>query len=483
MSSFIEKLIRDAQTQKTLGYELQSQYINPPFAKVLKTIGFDKNWVKGQGAYLWDDQGDRYLDFLSGYGVFALGRNHPIVRSELQKVMDMDLPNLVKMDAPVLSGLLARELLKRASHTACDTVFFANSGAESVEAAMKFARAYTNRDAFLYLNGSYHGLTLGTLSINGCAHFREGFGTLYDSQGVDLGDQASLEGALKSRKFAGFIFEPVLGKGVHYPREGQGDGYANYYNRAQELCKKYGTLFIADEVQSGMGRTGRFFAHEHWGLQPDLITLSKALSGGFVPVSAVLVPRHIHKKTFSSMDRSVVHSSTFSQNDLAMAAGIITLKVLEEEKLIENAAKMGDLFLELCRPLVDKFEMLKEVRGKGLMIGFEFGKPKSLSLNMGWKLAHAADKSLFGQLIVLPLFSKHKILTQVAGHAVDIIKLLPTYTIHEQDVRHFVGAFEDVLTELHKFPGSIWDVGAQLAKAAMGFNGKASPDSTPEKAV
>lgn len=466
MPSFIENLIQEAQSKKTCGIELQAQYINPPFAKVLKTIGFDKNWVKGQGAYLWDDQGDRYLDFLSGYGVFAVGRNHPVVRSELQKVMDMDLPNLVKMDTPILSGLLARELLKRAAHTACDTVFFANSGAEAVEAAMKFARAHTGRDAFLYLNSSYHGLTLGTLSINGCEHFRDGFGELYESQSLNLGDLSALESALRTKKFAGFVFEPVLGKGVHYPR----DGYANYYNEAQALCKKYGTLFIADEVQSGMGRTGKFFAHEHWNLQPDMITLSKALSGGYVPVSAVLVPRHIHKKTFSSMDRSVVHSSTFSQNDLSMAAGLITLKVMEEEKLIENAAKMGELFLELCRPLVERFEMLKEVRGKGLMVGFEFGKPKSLSLNMGWKLVHAADKSLFGQLIVLPLFSKHKILTQVAGHSVDIIKLLPTYTINEQDVRHFVRAFEDVLTELHKFPGSIWDVGAQLAKAAMGFN-------------
>lgn len=453
----IEKAIKDNQSR---GLELQANHINPPFAKVLKTIGFDRTWVKGQGAYLWDEKGDKYLDFLSGYGVFSVGRNHPRVRDSLKKAMDLDLPNLIKMDAPVLSGLLARELLKRAGHTECDSVFFANSGAEAVEAAMKFARAYTGRDEFLYLKQSYHGLTLGALSVNGCASFRNGFGDLYESQSIALGDLDSLERALRTKRYAGFIFEPVLGKGVFFPKD-------DFYNRAQELCKKFGTLLIADEVQCGLGRTGRFFAHEHWGLKPDLITLSKGLSGGYVPVSAVLLPRHVHKKTFSSMDRSVVHSSTFSQNDMSMVAGLATLHVLEEEKLIQNAERMGNLFLELCQPMVQKFEMLKEVRGKGLMVGFEFGAPRSISLNIGWKLVHTADKSLFAQLIVLPMFSRHKILTQVAGHGIDIIKLLPTYTITEEDVRWFASSFEDVMIELHKFPGSIWDVGLQLAKGAM----------------
>ncbi|HRK01495.1 MAG TPA: aspartate aminotransferase family protein [Oligoflexia bacterium] len=462
----IAKLVQDNRSR---GLDLQATYINPAFAKVLKTIGFDRTWTRGQGAYLWDDKEDRYLDLLSGYGVFGVGRNHPTVRDALKTAMDADLPSLIKMDAPVLSGLLARELLKKAAHTECERVFFANSGAEAVEAAMKFSRAYTGRNEFLYLNQSYHGLTLGALSVNGCASFRNGFGELYDARALRMGDLAALEEALATKRYAGFIFEPVQGKGVYFPND-------DYYQQAANLCKRHGTLFIADEVQSGMGRTGKFFAHEHWNLKPDLITISKSLSGGYVPISAVLLSKHVHQKTFSSMDRSVVHSSTFSQNDFAAAAGLATLHVLEAENLIQNAERMGQLFLDLCRPMVDRFEMLKEVRGKGLMVGFEFGAPKSLSLNIGWKLVHTADKSLFAQLIVLPLFTKHKILTQVAGHGIDIIKLLPTLTVGEDDVRWFARAFEDVMIELHKFPGSIWDVGLQLAKGAIG--GKPKPEVT-----
>lgn len=457
MSTYIERLIQENQGR---GLELQGQHINPYFAKVLKTIGFDRPYVRGQGAYLWDEQGNKYLDFLSGYGVFAHGRNHPVIRENLKKVMDMDLPNLVKMDAPLLSGLLARELTRRAAHAGCDSVFFANSGAEAVEAALKFARAYTGRDEFLYLDHAYHGLTIGTLSINGCEHFRKGFGALPPATQITLGDLDTLEKTLKTKRYAAFLFEPVQGKGVFFE---EGD----YYARAQELCRKYGTLFIADEVQSGMGRTGRFFAHEHWGLTPDIITLSKGLSGGYVPVSAVLTRREIHRKTFSSMDRSVVHSSTFSQNDLAMAAGLAALHVLDEEKLVENAARMGQLFLDLCKPLTEKYELLKDVRGKGLMVGFEFGKPKSVKLSMAWSMIHAADKSLFSQMIVIPLYADHRILTQVAGHQIDIVKLLPTLTITEGDVRWYVDAFTQVLDTLHNTPGKMWEIGSQLAKAAF----------------
>jgi acetylornithine/succinyldiaminopimelate/putrescine aminotransferase len=454
---YIERLLQDNRTR---GLELQAQHINPSFAKVLTTIGFDRPYSKGVGAHLWDTEGNRYLDMLSGYGVFVHGRNHPVIRANLKAAMDLDLPNLVKMDAPVLSGLLAKELCKRAAHAECDSVFFANSGAEAVEAAMKFARAATGRDSFLYLDHGYHGLTLGTLSLNGCAHFRQGFGELPPAKQLDLGDLNALETELKTKRYAGFVFEPVQGKGVFFPAN-------DYYQRAQDLCRKYGTLFIADEVQSGMGRTGRFFAHEHWGLKPDIITLSKGLSGGYVPVSAVITRRDIHKKTFSSMDRSVVHSSTFSQNDMAMAAGLVALKVLDDEKLAENAERMGNLIMERLRPLTATYEMLSDVRGKGLMIGFEFSKPKSLKLAMAWNMVHAADKSLFSQMVVIPLYGQHRILTQVAGHNMDIVKIIPSLVMGEADVDWFVKAFTQVLDELHNAPSKMLEITTRLAKAAL----------------
>jgi acetylornithine/succinyldiaminopimelate/putrescine aminotransferase len=456
MSFDLEAMIEEGRDR---AFDLHQQYINPSFVKVLRTIGFDKTYVKGKGQYLWDKDGEKYLDFLSGYGVFIVGRNHDYVRKILKKAMDLDLPNLIKMDAPLLSGMLAERLVKRCPN-GLDSVFFANSGAEAVEAAMKFARAYTGREEFVYLDHAYHGLTMGALAINGCEHFRKGFGSLYPSTSVAFDSPEKLEDVLRTKRFAAFVFEPVQGKGVHYPKD-------DFYKQAQALCRKYGTLFIADEVQSGMGRTGKFFGFEHWGLDPDIVTISKGLSGGFVPVSAVLVRRDIHRKTFSSMERSVVHSTTFSQNDMAMAAGLAALHVIDEEKLVENAAKMGALFESKCKLLQQKYEMFKEYRGKGLMIGFEFGKPKSLKLGIGWKLVHTADKGLFGQMIVIPLLAKHRILTQVAGHQVDILKILPSLVINEEDVNWFVRAFDQTLAEAHQFPGAMWEVGAKLAKAAL----------------
>jgi acetylornithine/succinyldiaminopimelate/putrescine aminotransferase len=160
----------------------------------------------------------------------------------------------------------------------------------------------------------------------------------------------------------------------------------NYLPEAQRLCRKYGTLLFLDEVQTGLGRTGKFFAFEHWNLEPDLVTVAKSLGGGYVPVGAILTRRAVYDSVYNKMDRCVVHSSTFGKNDLAMAAGLATLAVLEEEKLIENAREVGDYLIGRLNELKLKYEMVKEIRGKGLMIAIEFGEPKSFKLRIGWNL-------------------------------------------------------------------------------------------------
>ena len=194
-------------------------------------------------------------------------------------------------------------------------------------------------------------------------------------------------------------------------------------------------MLVADEIQTGIGRTGRFLAVEHWNVEPDMVLLAKALSGGHVPVGAVLTRKSIFDKIFNQMDRAVVHGSTFAKNDLAMAAGIATLEVIKAEKLIDAAAKRGaELRLALTR-MVPGYELLKEVRGKGLMIGVEFGPPKSLRLKASWNVLETANKGLFCQLITVPLFKDYKILTQVSGHGSHTIKLLPPLTITEEDCK------------------------------------------------
>jgi ornithine--oxo-acid transaminase len=438
---------------------MHSKHLNEQLVRVLKTIGYDVGFQKGQGQYLFDRDGARYLDLLSGFGVFAIGRNHPSLRTALKSVLDSDLPNLVQLDVSTLAGVLAERLLEYVPYL--DKVFFANSGAETVEAAIKFARGATGRPGIVYCGHAYHGLTYGALSLTDDQNFRGGFEPLLPGcTTVPFNDLAALEQALSSREIAGFIVEPIQGKGVNMPSD-------EFLPGAAALCKKYGTIFIADEIQTGLGRTGRFLAVEHWNVEPDMVLLSKALSGGHVPVGALLTRKAIFDKIFNRMDRAVVHGSTFAKNDLAMAAGIATLEVLKAEKLIENAAKRGaELRLALNR-MVPGYELMKEVRGKGLMIGVEFGPPKSLRLKASWNVLETANKGLFCQLITVPLFKDHKILTQVSGHGSHTIKLLPPLTITEEDCNWIETAFDSVIAASHKVPGAIWSLGKTLVDNAV----------------
>ncbi|MBI2343829.1 MAG: aspartate aminotransferase family protein [Deltaproteobacteria bacterium] len=436
-----------------------SQYVNPQFAKVLRTIGFDIAFTRANGAYLYDARGNQYLDCLAGYGVFNMGRNHPRIKAALQRALELDLPNMLQMHAPPLAGLLAERLLARVALPALDTVFFTNSGTEAVEAAIKFAKCATGRGEILCTEHAFHGLTNGSLSCNGNAEFRDGFEPLLPGRRVPFGDLDALRTALASRTIAAFIVEPIQGKGVY-------TAPTTYFNEAIHLCRQHGTLVIADEVQTGLGRTGRWFACQAWQEPPDLLCVAKALSGGYVPVGALCYSRTIYDRVYSSMDRCVVHSNTFGRNTLAMVAGLAALEVTQDDGLVENAVHRGRAILDGLRTLATEFEMIKEVRGEGCMIGIEFGEPQSLRLRTGWKLIHTLNANLFGQLIVVPLFTKHRILTQVAGHNA-IVKLLPPLTLGDADVEHLLTALRAVIAEAHRFPGGVWDVGMDLAKRAL----------------
>lgn len=439
-------------------HELYSRYINPQLVRVLRTIGFDHNYVRAEGPILYDAEGNDYLDMLSGYGVFALGRSHPKIRRALHDALELSYPNMVQMDAPLAAGLLAERLLAHMPN-GVDTVFFTNSGTEANEGAIKFARKATGRNRVVFWDHAFHGLTTGSLALNGGDEFCKGFGDLLESTKIPMGDIDALAHELKKGDVAAFVFEPVQGKGVFVADP-------DFYTEAETLCRKYGTLIICDEVQTGFGRTGRMFAHQHWGLAPDIVTVAKALSGGFVPVGAICYRRAIYDRVFTDMEHCVVHSNTFGRNILAMAAGLATLEVFEEEGIVENSARMGNLLLEGLRSMQSRFEMLSEVRGLGLMIGIAFGEPKSLKLKTGWKIVHALSKSLFPQMFVVPLMKEHRVLTQVAGHNLDVVKLLPPLVITEVHVARFLSAFEHVLEACHRFPGSAWKVTKDLAAAA-----------------
>src|SRR4051794_787910 len=445
-------------------YELHERHLNRTLVAAQRVIGFDKVYARAEGAYLYDMDNAAYLDFLSGYSVFNIGRNHPAIRKAIRDVLDLDLPNMVQMDCSLLSGLLAEAITKR-TPAHLDAVFFCNSGTEAMEGAVKFARAATQRKRVISLEGAFHGLSLGSLSLMGCESFTEGFGPLMEGfeTRVAFDDIEGLERELAKRDVAAFVIEPVQGKGCKSPN-------TDFYQRAQELCRRHGTMFLCDEIQTGLGRTGKMFGFEHWNLEPDIITLAKSLSGGYVPCGAIVTRREIYQKTFSRMDRCVVHSTTFGRNNLAMACGLAALEIIDSENLVANAEKMGALLREKIEALRTRHSFIKEVRGKGLMIGIEFHEPSELKLKMGWKLLHKVDRVLFAQMVVTQMLSKHRILTQVAGHAMDVVKILPPLIIGEREVTMFVEALDQVLTECRKFPGPMWEIGNNFVRHALGSN-------------
>jgi ornithine--oxo-acid transaminase len=455
MSLEIADLFAEAESDR---YALHTRHLNEQMVRVLKAIGFDRAYQRGKGQYLYDREGHQYLDLLSGWGVFALGRNHPVVCNTLKKVLDSDFPNLVQMDVSALAGILAERLLRYVPQL--DKVFFANSGTESVETSLKFSRAATGRDGIVYCSHAFHGLTYGSLSLNGDDMFRAGFGPLLPGCiEVPFNDLVALERALASKTVAAFIVEPIQGKGVTVPTN-------DYLRGALELCQKHGTLFVADEVQTGLGRTGRFLACEHWGIEPDIVLLSKSLSGGHVPIGAVLTRKWIFDRVFDRMDRAVVHGSTFAKNDLAMAAGLATLEVMESEGLMQNAERLGARLLAAFERMLPRHELVKDVRGKGLLIGIEFGSPRSLALKASWNLLETANSGLFCQLIVIPLLKEHRILTQVAGHGNHTIKLLPPLIITDADCDWIEKSFDTVISDAHRVPGAIWSLGKTLIENA-----------------
>jgi ornithine--oxo-acid transaminase len=434
-------------------HDLWARTINPQFVRVLRTIGFDRAWRSAEGAYLYDADGDRYLDMLGGFGMYNVGRNNPRIRAALVEALELETPGMLAMGVTALPGLLADALLQR-TPARLERCLFTSSGTEAVEAALKLGRAATKRARVVSADHGFHGLTLGSLSANGNPEFTARFQPLLPGfSQVPFGDLEALEQELRSEDVAVFMLEPVQGKGVNLPPDG-------YLEGAQTLCRRYGTLFCVDEVQTGFGRTGTMFAFERWGLEPDLVPVAKSLSGGYVPVGALLMSRAVHEAVFDSMAHAVSHGSTFAPNELAMAAGLATLHELDDRQLVERSARLGERLLELTRPLVDEFDVVADVRGLGLMWAIEFAGD-----GVQYRLLERAQRGLFAQLVVVPLFSEHRILTQVAGHDMAVVKVLPPLTIGDDDLEEFAAALRQTIKRARRMPSSLTRFALTAARA------------------
>jgi ornithine--oxo-acid transaminase len=434
--------------------------VNPQWVRLLDVLQMNVSYDRCQGAELFTTGGVRLLDCLSGYCVYNIGHNHPALIRALTAELARCGPAMLQSHVPELAGVLAERLCKLAGGRV-NKVFFPSSGSEGVEAAIKFSRAATGREALLYCDGAFHGLTCGALSLMSNPFWRDGFGPmLANTTAVPFGDLAALEAKLATGAYAGFITEPIQAEGgICLPA-------AEYMQQAEALCRRHGTLFVLDEVQTGLHRTGPFLAAHHYGVEPDMVILAKALSGGMVPCAAVLMTDEICDAVYSSVKRAFIHTSTFGENGLAMRAGLATLDVLADEHLGLEGARKGRILRELLEARLGKYEMFKAVRGKGMLNGIEFQAPSSLGLRMSYAAFQTIHAGLFGQMLVMRLFRNQNILTQVCGNNFMVLKVAPPLMVSEKQIGEIVDAIECVVHDIHSST-AFWTDALGLARRAL----------------
>ncbi len=443
------------------GTALYQERVNPQWVRLLDVLQMNARYTRCEGTELFTEDGRRILDFLSGYCVHNLGHNHPAVVEAIKDELDRRGPAMLQSHVPELAGQLADKLCWRAGGRV-SKAFFCSSGSEAVEAAIKFSRAHTRRGGLLYAQGAFHGLTCGALSLMDNPFWREHFGPmLSDTEAIPFGNLEALERKLASKRFAAFIVEPVQGEGgVRVPP-------STYFESVQALCRRHGTLLVVDEVQTGLYRTGRFLASHHYNVEPDMIVLAKALSGGLIPSAALLISDEVYQSVYGSIARAIVHTSTYSENGLAMRAGLATLEALEREHLADRAVAAGDYLRSRLREALSGYEMVKEVRGLGLLNGIEFQPPRKLALRVSFEAFGKIHPGMFGQVVVMRLF-RHGFLTQMCGNNFMVLKVSPPLVVKEREADDFVHAVQDVVETMHS-SATFWTEAIGLARRVMQF--------------
>jgi ornithine--oxo-acid transaminase len=439
---------------------LYEKYVNPQWTTLLDVLGMNVQYRSCNGAELHTMDGRRILDFLSGYCVHNVGHNHPRVIQAIKDELDRTGPAMLQSHVSELAGELAWRLCSRASGR-LRKAYFASSGSEGIDTVIKFARASTGRPGILYAEGGFHGLTCSSLSLMANPFWKEGFGPfLPETEAVPFGSLDELAKLLATNRFAAFLVEPVQAEsGVVVPAP-------EYLQQAQSLCRRHGTLFVLDEVQTGMYRTGPFLAAHHFGLEPDMVVLAKALSGGLVPCGAVLMSDAVCNAVYDSLDRAGIHTSTFSESALAMRAGLATLDVLEEERLGERAMRAGEALRQRLAASLSRYDMVREIRGLGMLCGIQFQAPKQLGLRIPFEAFGRVHPGLFGQILVMRLFRDGGMLTQVCGNNFMVLKVAPPLVVQDAQLEEFVAAVESVVRLMHSSTGT-WAEALKLARRAL----------------
>ncbi|MDF1542215.1 MAG: aspartate aminotransferase family protein [Anaerosomatales bacterium] len=406
---------------------LYRQFVNPGLCTLFGVVGLDRRFVRAHGVTVVDDQGIEYLDFLGGYGALNLGHNHPEVVDAVRRVEEM--PNILQASVGALVGPLG-QALAAVSPGVLEKSFFCNSGAEAVEGALKLARISTGRTDLVYASGSFHGKSMGALSVTGREKYQAPFRPLVPGcHEVPFGDVGALSAVLEQHECAAFIVEPVQGEGgIIVPPDG-------YLKAAEEACHAHGALFIADEIQTGFGRTGSMFAVEHDDARPDIIATAKSLGGGIMPLGAYTATDDVWSAGYGSSDKCVLHTSTFGGNTRAMAAGLKAIEIVVRDELAVRARESGERLKAGVERIAADSGLIKEVRGRGLMVGVEFYEPK---------VAKSLSHEYLSSSIAALLLHDHHIITAYTLNNPNVIRFEPPLIVTDEQVDRVLEAFENV---------------------------------------
>ncbi|MDI5966987.1 aspartate aminotransferase family protein [Streptomyces sp. SL13] len=410
--------------------EAYRRAVNPFRHDVIKAKGWPELFTGADGAYVTGADGRRYLDMLAQNGGATLGHRHPRVVEALTGVIRSGSPFLVPIGVPAASGLLAARLCDLAGAD-LERVYFCTGGSEAVENAMKFAMAATGRQGFVAFGEGFHGFTPGPLPLAGHDYWRRPVPhwTPEGRHRVPFGDVAALEKALAADDVAAVFVEPVQGLGGARVWDPQA------LREVADRCRAHGTLLICDEILTGIGRTGRWFGFQHAGVEPDLVVVSKGLSGGIAPVAAVLMTAQVHRSVYKSIASAYIHNSTFEGHLLGMTAGLTVLDVIEQEGVLEQAERTGALLRSRIEALAAEGLGVREVRGLGLLLGIRIE---------GLSAPDAPD----GAAAVVDLMIERGVLLESAAHAQNWLRLTPPLTLSEESVEVFVTALRDSLLAL-----------------------------------
>jgi len=417
------------------------QHINPQLTRLLKMLGFNKKFVKAKDMKVWDKDGEEYLDFLGAYGALNIGHNNDAIINALERIRHM--PNLLQSGMHSLTSVLAQNLANITPGNLKYT-FFCNSGAEAVEGALKLAKIATEKSRIIYCKGAFHGKSMGALSVTGREKYKKHFGPMVPL-GVEIayGDINELRVVLeKYDDIAAFIVEPIQGEGgIIVPPIG-------YLKKAKELCSQYNVLLIADEIQTGFGRTGYWFACESDGVTPDIMCVAKSLGGGIIPIGAYIANEDVWKRGYGTMDRCLLHTSTFGGNTWASAAGISTIEFIAENNLENQALEKGNYIMNKLLKLKHQYPMLKEVRGRGLMIGLEFD---TINIPLMNRLITNNTKELVdeyaGGIVASELINNYNIITAYTLNNPNVIRIEPPLTVTYDQLDTLVNALEEILVK------------------------------------